>query len=69
MTNSFREAEKERLKSFKDNFLWNDQHGYNIIVTEAYVQGGTEIQVVYPTDLYLSTISLQFEQSVYKYLH
>ena len=33
-------------------------------VTEAYVQGGTEIQVVYPTDLYLSTISLQFEQSV-----
>ena len=34
------------------------------IVTEAYVQGGTEIQVVYPTDLYLSIISLQFEQSV-----
>ena len=33
-------------------------------VTEAYVQRGTEIQVVYPTDLYLSTISLQFEQSV-----
>ena len=29
-----------------------------------YVQGGTEIQVVYPTDLYLSTILLQFEQSV-----
>ena len=37
--------------------------------TEAYVQGGTEIQVVYPTDLYLLTISLQFEQSIYKYLH
>ena len=36
--------------------------------TEADVQGGTEIQVVYPTDLYLSTILLQFEQSVYKYL-
>ena len=34
------------------------------IVTEAYVQGGTEIQVVYPTDLYLSIMSLQFEQSV-----
>ena len=33
-------------------------------VTEAYVQGGSEIQVMYPTDLYLSTISLQFEQSV-----
>ena len=33
-------------------------------VTEAYVQRGTEIQVVYPTDLYLSTILLQFEQSV-----
>ena len=29
-------------------------------VTEVYVQGGTEIQVVYTTDLYLSTISLQF---------
>ena len=40
-----------------------------LIVTEAYVQGGTEIQVVYPTDLYLPTISLQFQQSVYKYLH
>ena len=25
---------------------------------------GTEIQVLYPTDLYLSTVSLQFEQSV-----
>ena len=33
-------------------------------ITEAYVQGGTEIQVMYPTDLYLSTILLQFEQSV-----
>ena len=33
-------------------------------VTEAYVQRGTEIQVVYPTDSYLSTILLQFEQSV-----
>ena len=40
-----------------------------VIVTEAYVQGGTEIQVVYPTDLCLSKISLQFEQSVYIYLH
>ena len=38
---------------------------FNIVdVTEAYVQGGTEVQVVYPTDLYLSTVSLQFEQSV-----
>ena len=37
-------------------------------VTETYVQGGTEIQVMYPTDLYLPTISLQFEQSLYKYL-
>ena len=34
------------------------------IVIEAYVQGDTEIQVVHPTDLYLSIISLQFEQSV-----
>ena len=33
-------------------------------VTEAYVQVDTEIQVVYPTDLHLWTISLQFEQSV-----
>ena len=40
-----------------------------VIVTEAYVQGGTDIQVVYPTDLCLSKISLQFEQSVYIYLH
>ena len=31
-------------------------------VTEAYIQGGTEIQVVYPTDLYLPTILQQFEQ-------
>ena len=38
-------------------------------VTERYVQGGTEVQVVYPIDLYLPTILLQFEQSVYKYLH
>ena len=40
-----------------------------VIVTEAYVQGGTEIQVVYATDLCLSKITLQFEQSVYIYLH
>ena len=39
------------------------------IVTEAYVQGDTEIQVMYPTDLSLPTISLQFEQSAYRYLH
>ena len=35
-------------------------------VTEAYIQGGTEIQVVYPTDLYLPTISLQFKQTCTK---
>ena len=29
-------------------------------VIEVYVQGCTGIQVVYPTDLYLSTILLQF---------
>ena len=44
------------------HFLHADKH-WILSVTEAYVQGGTEIQVVYPTDLYLSTISLQFEQS------
>ena len=33
-------------------------------VTEAYVQRGTEIQFMCPTDLYLWTILLQFEQSV-----
>ena len=31
---------------------------------EAYVQGRTEVQFVYPTDLFLSTILLQFQQSV-----
>ena len=35
-------------------------------VTKAYVQGGTEIQIVYPTDLYLPIISLQFKQTCTK---
>ena len=38
-------------------------------VTEAYVQGTLRSRFVYLTDLYLPTISLQFKQSVYKYLH
>ena len=41
-----------------------NRHLTDPAVTEAYVQRGTEIQVVYPTDSYLSAISLQFEQSV-----
>ena len=32
-------------------------------ITEAYVQGGTEIQVMYPTDLYLLILSPKFEES------
>ena len=44
---------------------WNiGYREYRILVTEGYVQGGTEIQVVYPTGLYLSKILLQFEQPV-----
>ena len=51
-----------------------DQICYNLLfallyVTEAYVQGNIEIQVLYPTDLYLPTTFLQCEQSLYKYLH
>ena len=38
-------------------------------ITEAYVQGALISRFVYLTDFYLPTISLQFEQSVYKYLH
>ena len=50
---------------FHKNIFYNN-FGWNLGVTKAYVQGGTEIQIVYPTDLYLPTISLQFKQTCTK---
>ena len=48
------------FEKLSTNFLCflRTKKGY-LNVTEAYLQGGTEIQVVYLTDLYLPTISLQ----------
>ena len=44
------------VKTSKSSGIDNSQP----FVTECYVQGGAEIQVVYPNDLYLLTMLLPF---------